>query len=170
MANFAFRAKPSKRPLIPAAGFTIVEIFIVLAIAGFIMLMVLEAIPTLERNSRNNQRKQDVQTILAAVSHWELNHSGDIPITPGDNFLQYDTSRMSYYDPATEVISTKLTVGASEPGQPTDLDKVYVYNYQKCDPSFPGHSTPNGAGFNDVVAIYAIEAGNATASPQCEQI
>ncbi|HEY5152735.1 MAG TPA: hypothetical protein VII55_02060 [Candidatus Saccharimonadales bacterium] len=154
----------------PAAGFTVVEMFIVLAIAGMILLMVFLAIPTLERNSRNNQRRQDVQTILAAVSHWELNNSGDVPVTPGNNFLQYDVSKMSYYDPTTEVSSIQLSAGAAEPFHPPDLDKVYVYNYQKCNPASPGNSTPQGAGFNDVVAIYAVESGNGTAASQCEQL
>jgi competence protein ComGC len=175
MTNFIART-PKQRRLsqattnAPAAGFTVVEMFIVLAIAGMILLMIFLAIPTLERNSRNNQRRQDVQTILAAVSHWELNHSGDVPITPADNFLQYDVSKMSYYDPTTQVSSTKLSAGAAEPFHPPDLDKVYVYNYQKCNPASPGNSTPLGAGFNDVVAIYAVESGNGTAASQCEQL
>lgn len=41
-------------------GFTIIEVLIVLAIVGFILLIVFLAVPTLNRNSRNYQRKQAV--------------------------------------------------------------------------------------------------------------
>ena len=40
-------------------GFTIIEVLIVLAIAGLILLIVFLAIPALQRNSRNTQRKND---------------------------------------------------------------------------------------------------------------
>ena len=45
-------------------GFTIIEVLIVLAIAGLIMLIVFLAVPALQRNSRNTQRKNDVANIL----------------------------------------------------------------------------------------------------------
>jgi prepilin-type N-terminal cleavage/methylation domain-containing protein len=156
-----------------AAGFTIVEMMIVLAIAGLILLIVFEAIPALERNSRNNQRKQDVQTVLAAVSHWELNHSGNVPNTPGDNFLQYFTNKLSYYDPVSGVSVQTLTPGQVAPNNPVNtanLEKVHVYNYQKCSAIGTGGSTPQGAGYNDVVAIYEIETGKGTFAAQCQQL
>lgn len=49
-------------------GFTIIEVLIVLAIAGLIMLIVFLAIPALQRNSRNNARNNDGSRISAAVS------------------------------------------------------------------------------------------------------
>jgi prepilin-type N-terminal cleavage/methylation domain-containing protein len=39
-----------------ADGFTIIEVMIVLAIAGLIMLVVFLAVPSLQRNSRNEPR------------------------------------------------------------------------------------------------------------------
>jgi len=175
MTSFAANAnrpqQPAKTSSKPAAGgFTIVETLIVLAIAGLILMIVFLAIPTLIRNSRNNQRRQDVQIILGSVSHWELNHSGDIPNTPTDNFLQYDTSKLTYYDPSTEITSTTLSPGASIPAYTPNLDKVYIYNYQKCSAASFGTATPQGAGYNDVVALYAIETGNTGLAPQCQQL
>ena len=49
-------------------GFTIIEVLIVLAIAGLIMLVVFLAVPALQRNSRNNARSADASTILTAVN------------------------------------------------------------------------------------------------------
>jgi type II secretory pathway pseudopilin PulG len=147
------------------AGFTIVETLIVLAVAGLILILVLQAIPGLGRNSRNHQRKQDVQTILEAVSHWELNHSGTIPDpSQGDQFLQF--SSLSYYDPANVTVTAVTAGGASAPDQ-TDVDKVDVYNHQKCDTA--GTASSQGAGYYDVVAMYAVETGSGVAS-RCQQL
>ena len=44
-------------------GFTIIEVLIVLAIAGLIMLIVFLAVPALQRNSRNTQRTNDASLI-----------------------------------------------------------------------------------------------------------
>jgi prepilin-type N-terminal cleavage/methylation domain-containing protein len=166
-------------------GFTIVETLIVLAIAGLILMMVFEAIPALQRSGRNNQRRSDVSIILESVSHYELNDSGNFPLpcgggsgfpsctataggaSPNDYFLRFNAGRLTYYIANGIVlrsISASTTVGAV----PT-LDQVYVYNYQKCKTDGSGQSTPQGAGYNDVVALFAIETGNGT-SRQCEQL
>jgi type II secretory pathway pseudopilin PulG len=156
-----------------SAGFTIIETLMVLGIAGLILLIVFLAIPALERNSRNNQRRQDIQTVLAAVSHWELNNSGNIPQWSGgagDNFLQYYKSQLTYYDPSSVTvtgISARTSLLPHDPN--SNLDTVYIYNYQKCG-SIGGRSTWQGAGYSDVVALYAIETGNAVITPECQQL
>jgi len=60
-------------------GFTIIEVLIVLAIAGLILLIVFLAVPALERSARNTQRKDDVGRITAAVSDFVSNNSGSLP-------------------------------------------------------------------------------------------
>lgn len=62
-----------------AQGFTIIEVLIVLAIAGLIMLVVFLAIPALQRNSRNNQRQTDVANLLGAVGEYVSNNNGALP-------------------------------------------------------------------------------------------
>ena len=64
-------------------GFTIIEVMIVLAIAGLIILIVFLAVPALQRNSRNTQRKNDVSNLLAAVNEFTSNNSGALPTTIG---------------------------------------------------------------------------------------
>ena len=150
-------------------GFTIVEVLIVLAIAGLILLIVFMAIPALERNSRNNQRRQDVSGILEAISHWELNNSGNIPNPPGDNFLQADDTKLTYYDATTGINVQTISAGTTV-SPPADLDKVYIYNYQRCSTASPGTSTFQGAGYGDVVALYAIETGSGGTARQCQQL
>ena len=60
-------------------GFTIIEVLIVLAIAGLILLVVFLAVPALQRNSRNTQRKNDVSGVLAGLSEYSNNNSGALP-------------------------------------------------------------------------------------------
>ncbi len=60
-------------------GFTIIEVLIVLAIAGLILLIVFLAVPALQRNSRNTQRKSNVAAILGAVSEYSNNNNGALP-------------------------------------------------------------------------------------------
>ena len=59
-------------------GFTIIEVLIVLAIAGLILLIVFLAVPALQRNSRNTQRKADVSRILGGMSEFASNNSGGL--------------------------------------------------------------------------------------------
>lgn len=47
-------------------GFTIIEVVLVLAIAGLIFLMVFIALPALQRNQRDTLRKRQVSTLLDA--------------------------------------------------------------------------------------------------------
>lgn len=169
-------------------GFTIVETIIVLAIAGLILLVVLLAVPALTRNSRNNERRQDVQAILEAISHYELNNSGDMPDSSMHmpKLSYYSSATVNYYNLpgqscTTSNSGTNITFcftanwqdapapGASVNGLGSKLDDVVVYNHQKCDPSHQGHATNAGAGYNDVVALYAIETNTATA-PECQQL
>lgn len=60
-------------------GFTIIEVLIVLAIAGLILLIVFLAVPALQRNSRNTQRRNDVSAILGAVQEYANNNNGTLP-------------------------------------------------------------------------------------------
>ncbi len=59
-------------------GFTIIEVLIVLAIAGLILLIVFLAVPALQRNSRNNARTNDASRISAAVSECLANRNGNV--------------------------------------------------------------------------------------------
>jgi prepilin-type N-terminal cleavage/methylation domain-containing protein len=60
-------------------GFTIIEVLIVLAIAGLILLIVFLAVPALQRNSRNTQRRNDVSALLAGVQEFANNNNGTLP-------------------------------------------------------------------------------------------
>ena len=60
-------------------GFTIIEVMIVLAIAGLIILVVLLAVPALQRNSRNTAIKNDASALAGGVTEYESNNDGAVP-------------------------------------------------------------------------------------------
>ncbi|HEX4774341.1 MAG TPA: type II secretion system protein [Candidatus Saccharimonadales bacterium] len=188
--------KLSLRPT-NSGGFTIVETLIVLAIAGLILLIVFQAIPTLQRNSRNNQRKQDATILLQAVSRYELNDSGSMPSScygGGLNscvnipIIKDAIDKMTYYaDNGSEggigifpqiPTTTYVSAGYNNLGNPTDPTyaqeqdlEIQVLNYQRCQEGLSGGDVSNnqGAGFNDVVVIYNLENGNGYTT-QCQQL
>ena len=60
-------------------GFTIIEVVLVLAIAGLIFLMVFIALPALQRSQRNTRRRQDMARILSAFDDYAANNNGKMP-------------------------------------------------------------------------------------------
>jgi len=62
-------------------GFTIIEVVLVLAIAGLIFLMVFIALPALQRGQRDTARKNDVSVVSSAVSTYTGNNRGEFPTT-----------------------------------------------------------------------------------------
>lgn len=61
-------------------GFTIIEVMIVLAIAGLILVVVLIAIPQLQRNQRNEQRRSVASRIVAEINNYAGNNNGVYPV------------------------------------------------------------------------------------------
>ncbi len=60
------------------AGFTIVEVIIVLAIVGVIILVVFLAVPAAQRLVRNNQRARDASTLASGILQFESDF-GEFP-------------------------------------------------------------------------------------------
>lgn len=181
-------------------GFTIIEVLFVLAIAGIILMLVFMAIPTLQRNSRNSTRKQDISNILSSVSTYMLNNSGNLPpacdgsTTPtcATVFLQNTQLRFFHpgnvdvnlcsakHDASTDDPGCDIMKHSTMPGVPTPAPQaathwMKVYNYYRCeiDPTTGQHvATGEGAGYFDIVALYYIETGSGAndTSFECQQL
>jgi prepilin-type N-terminal cleavage/methylation domain-containing protein len=149
-------------------GFTIIEVLIVLAIAGLILLIVFLAVPALERNARNTERKNDVSSILSAISEYESNNDGQLPTTSGNFSTEFsgENPKLGYYTTAANVYynysATTLTTVPANPGSP---DKVEIYNGVECDATNDAPSL-SGASARSVIALYDIETSGNTAE-QC---
>ena len=55
-------------------GFTIIEVVLVLAIAGLIFLMVFIALPALQRGQRDTLRKRQANSVITAVTNFSANN------------------------------------------------------------------------------------------------
>lgn len=70
-------------------GFTIIEVVLVLAIAGLIMMMVFVALPALQRSQRNTQRKNDMGRLSAALTEYQGNNHNKVPSDMNDLITDY---------------------------------------------------------------------------------
>ena len=141
------------------SGFTIIEVLIVLAIAGLILLVVFLAVPALQRNSRNTTIKNDAQNVLGGVSEYRGAKDGANPAsidvaTPGV---------VKYRDASAEITSikiqgsTKVTAITAVPSSPPAVSELQVYLGQKC-----ASDTTVSANTRSVAVFYSIEtSGNA---------
>lgn len=143
-------------------GFTIIEVMIVLAIAGLIMALVFLAVPALQRSSRNTQRKTDVSAVLAAISDYSNNNGGALPnnascFTVANGSLTINcgattassTAKLGYY--------TSVTLATAYAAQPTTAaDALTVYEKTTCSNA----TTTASGGQREVAALYGIENGS----------
>lgn len=161
-------------------GFTIIEVLIVLAIAGLILLIVFLAVPALQRNARNTNRKNDVSAVLSGLTESASNNSGALPTNctgtstvtwTGANGANNDT-KMGYYNATCGVGSTgngHVDLKTAPAGNATALngttkDYIVVAEGDQCTPA-------NGAkagSANSVAILYEIETSGGFTS-QCEQ-
>ena len=77
------------------AGFTIIEVVLVLAIAGLIFAMVFIALPALQRAQRNTQRKRDLATIQAAFQEWRKHNQ--VAVTDSFNSRDHANGFCTFY-------------------------------------------------------------------------
>ena len=73
-------------------GFTIIEVVLVLAIAGLIFLMVFIALPALQRGQRDTQRRQDLSRVLTKINDYQANNRGSLPSDWNSFKSQYHVS------------------------------------------------------------------------------
>lgn len=68
-----------KHQLKTKKGFTIIEVVLVLAVAGLIFLMVFIAFPALQRAQHDTQRTDDMARVQSKLIDWQSNHSNNLP-------------------------------------------------------------------------------------------
>jgi prepilin-type N-terminal cleavage/methylation domain-containing protein len=82
-----------------AEGFTIIEVMIVLAIAGLIMVIVFIAVPQLQRNQRDNARQNVGNRVEAEMETFAGNNQGQYPLD-GAAGTRYTAFTNNYYNAA----------------------------------------------------------------------
>jgi prepilin-type N-terminal cleavage/methylation domain-containing protein len=147
------------------SGFTIIEVLIVLAIAGLIMLIVFLAVPALQRNSRNTQRRNDVSTYLGAVNEWSNNNQGRIP-TANTDLTTANTGVNALAKLGVYTAPTTTTNGNAVQAAITAVDTMrYVYG-ATCNTNNSGATVP---GSSRAYAVqFAVEGSGSSSISQCQ--
>lgn len=140
-------------------GFTIIEVVLVLAIAGLIFLMVFVALPALQAGQRDTARKNDASAVAAAVNSFASANKGQYP--PSDAKLAEYASNVSTNTTSTTIVAYPSggTIAVSD-GQ------VIVVKAAKCGAT--GTKGSNGSASQAVTSgtarqyavITLLEAGN----------
>lgn len=141
-------------------GFTIIEVLIVLAIAGLILLIVFLAVPALQRNSRNTQRKDDVSRVGSAVQEFVNNNNGTAPTSSDNAAVQDLIGNLAYYD--TTNVTVVGAASGSTPTNSTTVDTVNIYTAAKCATS-SGTQGAVAGNSRQVAVVYSTETGGGTA-------
>ena len=64
-------------------GFTIIEVVLVLAIAGLIFLMVFLALPALQRSQKDTQRRDQLSMLVTQITQYQANNRNRLPSGTG---------------------------------------------------------------------------------------
>jgi len=138
-------------------GFTIIEVALVLAIAGLIFLVVFLAVPALQRNQRDDARKRDVSLVVQAVLNYTSNSRAQLDTSTdnlydsnqqrGQGFLAGYLDQLSNNTSAVYVLAGPGNNAHFQPNVPGDApanrnsgnityNAVIVVPNKKCDGNF----------------------------------
>jgi prepilin-type N-terminal cleavage/methylation domain-containing protein len=171
-------------------GFTIIEVMIVLAIAGMIIAIVLLAVPNLQRTARNTSRKNDAAAIAAAMSNFIDNNGGSFPSglavdsAPGGKSLDlcatsgwgttysagsscsgnYETAKLGLYKPSAVTLYTTSTPTAATIADSNNVEIVTGYGCNSANTGLSASTVPQSAAI-----LYALENSSGVSTQCVEQ-
>ena len=140
-------------------GFTIIEVVLVLAIAGLVFLMVFIALPALQAAQRDTQRRADVAIVIAAVKNYTKNNHGKAPPDSGNGSDILSPDGYGDWVAASPSQPLKRYLVDLDPGNVTKV--VAVHNLiEKNRTSLRKNRTSlryridnNGVAYHDVVSV-----------------
>ena len=144
-------------------GFTIVEVLIVLAIAGVILATILLAVPALQRNSRNTKVKQAATALVAGALESASANGGTAPTAISTAGEWTNTTK------TTTTVSGNITIKDQAKGAPVApfaSNTVYVVFSSVC---LNGNATASGASAANIAVVYTVENGTTNNSSGCMQ-
>lgn len=134
------------------------------------MLIVFLAVPALQRNSRNTQRKNDISALLAYVNEIKTNRNNQFPASCNGSqascFLRdvetsiYDSNSnsVSFFRLNNPVLSGITFAGSN-------FDRVIIVNFARCNAD--NEATGTNASRNSLVALFAVETSDGNTFTQC---
>lgn len=146
-------------------GFTIIEVVLVLAIAGLIFTMVFVALPALQRAQRDTETKNNVSVVSAGIVTYVSNNGGDFPLA--DTYNSGSTSTFNayiseVYKSNTTNIYVETTAALPDVRKPIEGD-LYVVKGSACDSATTSGYKLKPASSNRAYSITAyLQAGGGT--------
>jgi len=137
-------------------GFTIIEVVLVLAIAGLIFLMVFIALPALQRSQRDTQRKDDLAKVITQVNAYQSNNRGRVPQSQDDWNKLLNGYLHAGGDTFTDPNGTAYSFKSGSLPTSFQGDGIMYYTVDAiCD----GETVKTGQGANKVAVQYLLEGG-----------
>ena len=170
-------------------GFTIIEVVLVLAIAGLIFLMVFIALPALQRSQRNTRRRSDMARILAQFTEYQSNNNGNVPtdntqlstfvsnyvgaangttkqsntdtVCQGDQFCDPDGAPYQISEATMKNVTANLTGEPNFSGAiSTFQDAAHrIFYYTNASCGGSEGAINVGGGSHDIAIVYILEGG-----------
>ncbi len=142
-------------------GFTLIEVVLVLAIAGLIFLIVFLALPALQRSQRDTQRKNDVSRLMSQIANFQSNNQGALPISGVWNSTfksQYMTAGgQQFGDPESGDYTLAQAASTSSPATVT-TGNITIYVNARCDTD-PSNGVSAGTGARQIAVVIPVEQG-----------
>ncbi len=141
-------------------GFTIIEVVLVLAIAGLIFLMVFVALPALQSSQRDTQRREDMGRLVTAITNYKANNRNKLPAaTTNDTVLIQNYLSNDFTDPD----GTNYTIdiidynrNKTTPAGSTFNHKAYIVTGAKCKDGSEG-TVEEAVGDNNYAVVFKFE-------------
>ena len=135
------------------SGFTIIEVVLVLAIAGLIFLIVFLALPQLQASRRDTARKSDLGKIAGALSTSASANMGAYPATTSELNAFAGAYASSFKDPSSgNAYTIQFGTGAS-----TNKGWIFYKTAAKCDST--GTVADSNASTNNIALSIRLEKG-----------
>jgi prepilin-type N-terminal cleavage/methylation domain-containing protein len=115
-------------------GFTIIEVALVLAIAGLIFLMVFLILPGVQAGQRDSERRNAVTSVVSQLSSYKTNNRGALPANGNDfeSFLRNYMDGDNFTDPK-EGVPYKAQSANSDGDDDLELGFIQYIRGFKCD-------------------------------------
>lgn len=142
-------------------GFTLIEIVLVIAIAGLIFMVLFIALPAVQRSIRDNQRRQAADNLLAQLEVFRSQH-GHYPLSAAEQAKFSSSYKVDFTDPTTgNTYSAKYSsvLFSTHTDAPPPGEIIYTTAHW-CSSNLSNHVDGDDTNHSIVVVIVRLEIGN----------
>lgn len=147
-------------------GFTIIEVVLVLAIAGLIFLMVFIALPALQRSQADTQRRSDAGRFLSEITTYQTDNRGNVPPASAAGFNSVASLLTANNGQFNDPDGNPYTYTNSAP---KSADQIQYVTNNTCNPNGSGlaNNNPGGRKVAVVIALSSVSSTGNYAGTYC---